>query len=115
MFFSYANFQHSLKHNCYEIYWHVAFSGMFLKPFKKPAARVSSGLKPRGKPDKTRRTRSPSRILEEEHAATELPTDDVMFAESGFQRNVYGLSRTRSPSRIVVQVPAATTESATAY
>ena len=53
------------------------------------------------------RTLSPSRIREEEHAATGLPTD-VMFAESGFHRYAYGFSRTRSPSRIQEQEQAAT-------
>ena len=54
------------------------------------------------------RTLSPSRIREEEHAATGLATDDVMFAESGFHRYAYGFSRTRSPSRIREQEQAAT-------
>ena len=29
MFFSYANFQHSQKHNCHEIYWHTLFPECF--------------------------------------------------------------------------------------
>ena len=33
---------------CYELYWPTLFPGIFLKPFKKLAARVLSGLKPLG-------------------------------------------------------------------
>ena len=43
MFFSYVNFQRSQKYNCLLT---RAFPRMFLKPFKKFAARVLSGLIP---------------------------------------------------------------------
>ena len=40
MFFSYANFQRSQKHHCYQLSWHTPIPGMFSSPFKKLAARV---------------------------------------------------------------------------
>ena len=48
MFFSYANFQHSRKHNFYEIYWHTLFQECFWSRSKKLATRVLSALQSLG-------------------------------------------------------------------